>query len=56
MKSLNSIGLKLTYLVGRALGHANTSSIELYAYPGDTAARSIAEKVAGRFIIGRDKW
>jgi integrase len=39
------------YLVGRALGHANASSTERYAHPGDTAARIIAEKVAGRFTM-----
>ncbi|MCE2891966.1 MAG: tyrosine-type recombinase/integrase, partial [Hyphomonadaceae bacterium] len=42
------------YLVGRALGHANASSTERYAHPGDTAARIIAEKVAGRFTTGRE--
>ncbi len=42
------------YLVGRALGHANASSTERYAHPGDTAARIIAEKVAERFAIGQE--
>jgi integrase len=42
------------YLVGRALGHANASSTERYAHPGDTAARIIAEKVAERFAVGRE--
>jgi integrase len=37
------------YLVGRALGHANASSTERYAHPGDREARIIAEKVADRF-------
>jgi integrase len=43
------------YLVGRALGHANASSTERYAHPGDTAARIIAEKVAGRFSGGKSE-
>jgi integrase len=41
------------YLVGRALGHANASSTERYAHPGDREARIIAEKVAERFTPAR---
>lgn len=38
------------YHVGRALGHAKTSTTERYAHPSDAGARAVASEVAARFV------
>lgn len=37
------------YHIGRALGHAKTSTTERYAHPSDAGARAVAAAVGNRF-------